>query len=227
TFARCAGEHDAVAVVVGHTADDVAETLLLHLIRGAGLDGLAAAPLLQELPRAALGPTTDGPALPERILVVRPLLAVARAETAAYCRAAGLVPVAQPDSPYPRDRVRAELLPKLERYNPAARRALARAARALAEERDALEHELGRVWPTLAESRSGGIDLSLAVWTHLPPALRKRAVRRAVATLAGTDEGLGERTLTAALSLASRQSGRGVDLPGGLRLERLPDALRL
>jgi len=83
-------------VLTGHTADDRAETLLVNLVRGAGLDGLA-----------ALRP---GP-------VGRPLLALRRRDTVAVCRDAGLVPVRDPsndDARFVRNRIRAEVLPLLD-----------------------------------------------------------------------------------------------------------------
>src|SRR5262249_47702625 len=72
-FGAEAKRTDATAVVVGHTLDDRAETVLLHMIRGAGLDGLAAMP-----PRASW-PFGEGPD------IARPLLEVTRAETEKYC----------------------------------------------------------------------------------------------------------------------------------------------
>jgi tRNA(Ile)-lysidine synthase len=83
-------------VMTGHTADDRAETVLVNLLRGAGLDGMA--------PMRAQG------------RVVRPLLALRRSETWALCRARGLAPVEDPsnhDRRFTRNRVRHELLPLL------------------------------------------------------------------------------------------------------------------
>ncbi len=80
--------------LTGHTADDQAETVLLNLLRGAGLDGLA-------------GMRRDR----------RPILGLRRSETRAVCRAEGLTPVADPtntDPAHRRNRVRAELLPLLD-----------------------------------------------------------------------------------------------------------------
>ena len=107
-------------VLTGHTADDQAETVLLNLLRGAGLDGLAGM-------------------RPER----HPILALRRAETEAVCSAEGLVPVADPTNADPvhrRNRVRHELIPLL---NDIAQRdvvpVLARQAALLRDEADALD----------------------------------------------------------------------------------------
>jgi tRNA(Ile)-lysidine synthase len=81
--------------MTGHTVDDQAETVLLHLLRGAGLDGVAA---------MRAGPT-------------KPILALRRTETAAVCAAAGLEPVVDPsntDPAFTRNRLRAEVLPLLD-----------------------------------------------------------------------------------------------------------------
>jgi len=225
-FARQAAARGAASVAVAHTADDVAETLLLHLVRGAGLDGLAAMPLVQALPRAALGPPLDAPPLPAALRVLRPLLAVARADTAAYCAEQGLRPVGEPPGHYRRDRVREELLPALERYNPRVRHALAATATALVEERAALDAWTRALLERLPRG-AGQVRIPLAEWRALPPAMRKRLLRAAALALGGAGARLGERQLAAALRLADGQAGRGLDLPAGLRLEREPDALRL
>ncbi|MGH9265583.1 MAG: tRNA lysidine(34) synthetase TilS [Acidimicrobiales bacterium] len=136
-------------VLTGHTADDQAETVLLNLLRGAGLDGLAG---MRPGPR-------------------HPLLALRRAETEAVCRAEGLIPVADPtnaDPAHRRNRVRHELLPQLAEI---ARRdpvpILARQAALLRDEADALDALAAALDPTDAPTLAAA-----------PPALARRAVRR-------------------------------------------------
>jgi tRNA(Ile)-lysidine synthase len=200
---------------------------LLHLMRGAGLDGLAAAPLVQVLPRAAWGLPLDDGELPATLPVVRPLLAVSRADTAAYCAEQGLQPVGEQVGHYRRDRVRHDLLPALEQYNPAVRRALAAAAFALAEERAALDQWTTALWHEFGGGESRALSIPLEEWRRLPAAMRKRLIRRMVVELAGPAGDLGRRSQAAVMALADRQAGRGVDLPGGLRLERTPTHLCL
>ena len=90
-------------VLTGHTMDDQAETVLLNVLRGAGLDGLAG--MRSE---AKVGGLTVG----------RPLLGIRRSETAEVCRRAGLTPIVDPtnsDPRFRRNRVRHEILPILDR----------------------------------------------------------------------------------------------------------------
>jgi len=176
-FAREAEARGAAGVAVAHTADDVAETLLLHLLRGAGLDGLAAMPLARALPAAALGPADDGGPLPSALRVLRPLLTVARADTAAYCAEQRLRPVPAEPVHYRRDRLRHDLLPALQGYNPAVRRALAGAAAALAEERAALDTWAARLLEQLPRD-SEQVVIPLGEWRALPTAMQKRLLAR-------------------------------------------------
>jgi len=111
---RAAMQVGAGAIATGHTRDDQAETVLLHLTRGAGLAGVA-----------AMRPLRDG--------IARPLLAIGRTETAAICRAAKIKPREDPTNrslKFSRNRVRLRVLPELERINPQVRAALARFAEA-------------------------------------------------------------------------------------------------
>ena len=193
----------------------MAETLLLHLLRGAGLDGLAAPPPRQTLPRAALGPPLDAQPVPAPLVVLRPLLAVARADTAAYCAEHGLVPVGEPPGHYQRDRLRAALLPAIERTRPPAAGRWSAPPRRW--RRSARRWRRSSTPPGLP-SRGARATPSL-----LPGGLARArhgraqaaAGARASTELAGTDAGVSHRSLAAALALAEGQAGRGVDWPRG------------
>ena len=131
----------AAAIALGHTADDQAETVLLHLLRGSGLHGLRGMAEVSGWPWPEPRP---GP------LLFRPLLAVTKDETAAYCGALGQ-PYRQDSGNFmwrfTRNKVRLDLMPKLARdYNPRIREALARLSRAAADEVDYIEGELSRHW---------------------------------------------------------------------------------
>jgi tRNA(Ile)-lysidine synthase len=137
------------SAMTGHTADDVAETLVLNLVRGAGLDGLAA---------IRPGPT-------------KPLLALRRADTRAVCAAAGLVPVEDPsnaDPAFRRNRVRHEVLPLLDRVaDRDVAGLLARTAALVGDDVALLDHLAADVDPTDASALASA-----------PPPLARRAVRR-------------------------------------------------
>src|SRR5262249_34907279 len=120
---RIADEVGARWILLGHTASDQAETVLARLLRGAGPVGLAGIP-------AARG------------RVLRPLLAVSRAEVLAYVEERGLAPARDPmneDRAFLRSRVRHDLLPLLRRENPNLDEALNRTARAMREVSEALD----------------------------------------------------------------------------------------
>lgn len=112
----------APAVLVGHTANDQAESVLMHIIRGAGIQGLH-----------GMSEADAWPFGQSELMVRRPLLGVRREQTAAYCRAVGVVPrvdAMNTDRRYTRTRVRLDVIPALETINPRVVQALCRLARA-------------------------------------------------------------------------------------------------
>ncbi len=193
-------------VAVGHTKDDQAETVLLHIIRGSGLRGLAAMAADASWPlRLKSAPR-----------LVRPLLAVTRAETERCCAHAGVVPIKDPSNQSPahlRNRIRSELTPLLRSYNPRIAGALARLADAAALDVDALESLAAEA---LLKHRGPDARLSRQRLSAMPESLRRHAVRLAVTQATGDARGLAERHIAAVVRAAAGPTGARLDLPRGL-----------
>jgi tRNA(Ile)-lysidine synthase len=183
-LAVAAHEHDAAAVLLAHTADDQAETVLLNLLRGTGLLGLAGMRLDE----------------PKTARLVRPLLVVRRSTTLAYCSNFGLSIVEDASNQtraYTRNRVRLDLLPLLEQFNPAIREVLARTAELAADDFAVLEAAAAEVQSTLL--RDGEFDLR--TFRGQPRAIQRRVLRRAIGAVAGHLVDVADRPLEDALDL--------------------------
>jgi tRNA(Ile)-lysidine synthase len=181
-LARVACEAGATRIAVGHTADDQAETVLMHLLRGSGLAGLRGMlpvtplgdyRLLENTPRRAAQP----------IQLIRPLLHVPRREIELYCKKHGLSPRfdrSNLDTTYFRNRLRHELLPTLETYNPRIRERLCHTAEVSAAEYELLAELRAQAWKKilLRESESY-IVFDRDAWRDLPVALQRATIRHA------------------------------------------------
>lgn len=233
-LASVAAERGTDLVAVAHTADDQAETLLLNLLRGAGLDGLAGMRAVERLRPADLGPPIEevGPP-PPAITVLRPLLPVERQATAAYCRDHGLPVVEDPtnrSAAYTRNRLRRELLPLLEAFNPAVRQVLARTADLAAEDAEALDRHAREVEErVLATAPDGSLEYPLSDWHALARAVRRRLLRRGVLRLTGGLADLAAAPVDDALDFAVRTGERRAryNLARGVDLECDRHTLRL
>jgi tRNA(Ile)-lysidine synthase len=185
-------------VLLGHTLDDQAETVLLGLARGSGpasLHGMAAASGRYR----------------------RPLLGIRRASTVQACADAGLEPWTDPhnsDPSYSRVRVREEVLPVLEReLGPGIAEALARTAEQLREDAEALDSFAEEVAEDLADHAEAGLSLPVRALATNPPALRQRIIRLAVASEFGVALSRSQ-TLEVARLVTDWHGQSGVDLPG-------------
>ena len=215
-LATTARDVAAPLVALGHTADDQAETVLLHVLRGSGLNGLRSMREVSPWP---------WPRDVSDVSVFRPLLSVTKAETAAYCRELG-----QPyreDSGnllprFTRNRVRRELMPHLaSEYNPRVRESLLRLSRAASLEIDFVESEVHRIWPTVAKEGQGQVSLGVAEFSALHPALRSAVLRRAYASIAGDTLRLRESHVQSMQSaVEGAVTGWSVHLPEGLIFRR-------
>jgi tRNA(Ile)-lysidine synthase len=197
----------ADCLALGHTEDDQAETVLLHLLRGSGLDGLAAM-------------------RPRRGDLARPLLGQPRAAITAYCTARCLSPRhdrTNDDHTIRRNAVRWELLPALETYNPRARAALARCAGTLAADADYLRAQSEEALTAVLAPCDipEGVALSLEALSALPPALRNRVLRLVIERLWGEGSALFAQRLDDVETLALQATpGHGIDIGKGYRAER-------
>ncbi|GAA2518776.1 tRNA lysidine(34) synthetase TilS [Pilimelia columellifera subsp. columellifera] len=201
-----AARHGAAALLVGHTRDDQAETVLLALARGAGPRGLAGMPARRE---------RDG------VLLLRPLLDVPRDQARAACLAAGLVPWDDPhnvDATFARSRVRAEALPALvAALGPAVVANLARTARLLGADSAVLD-ELAVV---AAGAAADGDDLRVGELRRLPEAVRTRVLHAWALRSGAVGGALAMRHVGAIDALVARWRGQGpVQLPGGVVVSR-------
>jgi len=200
---EAADRHGAAAVLLGHTLDDQAETVLLGLARGSGPRSLAGMPA-------------------SRGRFVRPLLGLDRATVRAAARASTLPVWDDPhnaDPAFARARVRDEVLPVLEKaLGPGVPEALARTAALARADADALDG-----WAATAydEALAGPGVLAVGTLAGLPPAVRSRVLRRAAlaAGAPGTDLTAGH---VAELDrLVTDWHGQGpLHLPGGVRADR-------
>ncbi|HEU4783003.1 MAG TPA: tRNA lysidine(34) synthetase TilS [Ktedonobacterales bacterium] len=208
---RVAAEHEAEHIVTGHTRDDQAETILLHWLRGSGLAGLRGmAPLRGD--------------------IARPLLDVTRAQTVAYCAALGWQPredSSNADPRFMRNRIRRELLPLLETYNPGIRELLVRNGELLADDEAYMTKQAQEAWDAVAETPyRGGVRLHRKLTPELPPALRHRLFRAAVNKVSNGEVTLEARHITGLdKQLLDGHTGSFRRLPGGISAIIKYDAL--
>jgi len=192
-------------VALGHHADDQAETVLQHVLRGSGLRGLAGMP-------------------PVRGIFIRPLIEVRRQELEAYLAARGLSYRTDPSNfktVYNRNRVRLELIPFLASgYNPRVVDSLNHLAQACREDEEYLAGEARAAWERIG-SGDNRPAVELGGLQRLPAALAARVVRTAWEKLRGNPDGLSFPQTRAVLDLASGgRTGAVLHLPGGVRVRR-------
>src|SRR4051812_17327186 len=188
-LARVAHAAGAQAVAIAHHAGDQAETVLLHLLRGAGPEGLSGMRAVTPWRGWGMGDrgweAEDALHPPSPIphpLLIRPLLTTTRESIERYCAEHGLRPRRDPsnfDLRATRNRIRHELLPRLIEYNPHIIAALGRTADVCAGEHAFALAALEQVWPQLVHERAGAIDVDGSAWRALPVALQRLAIRRA------------------------------------------------
>ena len=263
-FASLIAQGHADSVLTAHTLDDQAETVLMKLLRGAWTEGLSGIhPVVRMQGTGISHPSEPRPLAgdPDREQgtaggqIVRPLLAVRRAELEDFLRARNQpwrTDSSNSDEAFTRNRVRHQLLPILREYNPSLDQTLANLAELAREDEARWQAELGRILPQVllpgkpvrgggwAVSTAAGEPASVALEIErlrgFDPALRRRVVRAAARRLCARlsfDETARLLALAGLLPDAGNgeappaRAGAGVHLAAGLRAQRSARELRL
>jgi tRNA(Ile)-lysidine synthase len=204
-----AHEHAAQAVAVGHTADDQVETILMHFLRGAGLSGLK-----------GMEYRTILPVFDAQIPLVRPLLSLWRNDTETYCQEHAMEPhfdASNADTTYFRNRLRHELIPELEQYNPRFKESLMRTAQALQGDHSTLQEVIDGAWKNLVvEEGKGWVAFNQDGLAKLSSGLRRSLLRQAAMSLRPHSRDVGFEALERAATFGETPSGKQVDLENGL-----------
>jgi len=208
-FTRVARKGKFTVVMTAHSADDNAETLLLNLVRGSGVRGLAAIPPSRPLV--------------DRVVLARPLLELDRASIEAYAAEQG-VPWREDstnaEDTFTRNRVRHELLPLLKQFNPGVVGTLNTTSTIMRELAVYIDEAVEGALEHAAEIKPGeSVQLQVRHLRHLQPAMRGEVVQQGVARAFDTQP-LPYAAVSRALGLLDGTTGARVELLGGISAVR-------
>lgn len=208
-FSEVAESLGGQTVAVAHTANDQAETILMHVIRGTGLSGLRG---MRPVSRWNL---PDGKSL----TIIRPLLDASREDTETYCDIHKLWPrydSSNRSMEYLRNRIRAEIMPKLLDYNPNIVDSLSRMAHIVADDIAYLDTEVSRVYQSAVEEFPQGVSLDNKAVSEFPPALGRQLLRKALGRLLGSTRDIELVHIESVLDTLKHPAGKKLSLPYGL-----------
>jgi tRNA(Ile)-lysidine synthase len=196
------------SVVVGHTADDHVETILMHIIRGSGLRGLAGLQACSRLKTAG-----------SEMSVIRPILVLSREDTADYCRSLRLKPRVDMTNlallPL-RNRIRHQLLPVLREYNPNIDKTLARMADLAVADIAYMENAAAAVKDSLAQRQGNCLVIDRKIFSDLPLALKRYCLRACISEILSDIRDIEACHIEELLELADKPAGKTINLPGGI-----------
>ena len=205
-FQELAGEDGFIAVA--HHRKDQAETLLMRLCRGTGLKGL-------------------GGMAPVRENICRPLLFCSREEIEQYCKEHGLAwreDASNQEEKYTRNKLRLKVLPVLEEVNPKAVEHISETAELLALDEDFLEQQASACYEDAKmDAPAGEVHLNRTKLQEMHPAMKKRALRKAMAEFLSAD--VSQVQIQALEDLLENETGKSRDFLGGIRVENQYDSM--
>ena len=218
-LARVAGQIGSDCAAVAHHADDQAETILMHIVRGSGLRGLMGMSFAAPMPNHP------------HITLIRPLLEMTRGDLERYCAAHGLDfrhDGSNDDLRFQRNFIRRQVMGRLRQVNPNARAALARLGESAGVDEHYLSSQFESTVMPQVDIDPNGWSLPKAVYVRLHPAMRRRWIREAVRRLGGESLTLNHHNTTELAGWAGRAAvGARRDLGGAMQLRIAYDRLHI
>ena len=212
-LAQIARQYKSNVVIVAHHEDDQAETLLINLLRGSGLAGLTGMQAVAPYPLTEFA----------ELSLIRPLLNVSRADIDTYAKTARLATVydsSNENLAFTRNRIRHELLPFLERYNPQIRHTLSRTANILANDHNNLIDYTSKAWQEICHAQ--GVywaRFSLQKWQDQPVGQQRALLRHIMKVVYGHTQNLSYANVEQARHILHKQAtGQIALLANGVQL---------
>ena len=190
-FRECKERWQITKLALGHHGDDRAESVLLHLVQGCGLDGLTAMP-------------------PQDGWIIRPLAEIRKQDLIAYCEAEKLhyfIDSSNLETEFLRNRIRLEILPELRQLNPQITDALLRLQDSCAADADYLERSTAALWEQYGSRTAGQILFPADVLQKQHAALQRRILRYLYRQLTGSETNLTFRQVEQMQHIALQQNG--------------------
>ena len=207
---RVACKVGAQAVAVGHTADDQIETILMHMIRGSGIDGLQG---MQEFSK------WGSPRHNEKLQVFRPLLAVSKTDCRSYCAKLN-IPYREDSSntmnQFTRNKIRNRLIPLLETINPAIRNSLIRLGHISSKTNEYIRNQAIKAWDKVVTSHPNSVHIDTTGFIKLDIAIQHILVRMIYKSLTGTLRKLEQKHVLCIVDSINKPTGAQTSLPRGL-----------
>jgi len=201
-FEEAAGEAGANKVALAHTSDDQAETVLIRLLRGSGPLGLSGIP-----PIRGQGSWVKG----QQAVIIRPLINCSRKEIEGYLSGKGIPFVTDSSNlkmDYMRNRVRMELIPFLEGYNPNVKETLVRTAELIHKDNQFLEMEADKIYKTFSLQPDDAIIMDVKSIKGLHQAMSSRVIRDAIEGVKGDLKRISFQHIAEILNLMDLGEGR-------------------
>lgn len=199
---------DAMQVAVGHTSDDHVETVLMHLIRGSGLNGLR-----------GLRPINRWYYMGYGLTVIRPLLVINHKDTISYCHQHHLMPrtdMSNLSMSGLRNQIRLQLIPILQKYNPKINSALHRTSRIVSKDLDFIDNQIAHLSGDLIQKQGNTIVIPKDKLAKLPSSLQYHLLLMVIKEMLGTLKNINSYHIEEMAAILSKPAGRSVNLPSGL-----------
>ena len=205
------------AIALGHTLDDQVESILMHLIRGSGLDGLKGMELM-----------SDRTLVEKKLTIFRPLLSISRDAILNYCQEQALNPRTDSTNSsleFTRNSVRLKLIPILESYNPSVKKNLFRFSQIIAEDVNFLEKSSEDAWNLCVSNNNGILIIDTELFNDFPGALAYRILRRAIRVVKGSPDNISQTHLKSTLALAVSKNCNSINLPEQITARKMYNKL--
>lgn len=192
-FDEIAKQESANKIAIAHNMNDNAETMLLNLIRGAGLNGLEGIQPMQYK------------------RYIRPLINCYRKNIEAYCVKNNLQPridSTNKENFYTRNKIRNLILPKIEELNPNLVQTLSRTSKLIAENNEYVETETKKVFKKIANLKDGLIEIELKELNKLPMIIKRKVILETIEKLQGNTKNIQKSNIDDVIKLAEQNIGK-------------------